>query len=164
MKISTYNLTLVSMLAAIIAVSGSLRVPTGIPGSEFQLSAPIAVAIAAAFGFWRYLAAGVLASSILFLLGIHNILNVEVAMVFRVTAGGLIAVLGTRLPIVAVAGPLGSFTARWVLAATLQVPFWPLIISAIPGMIFTAITSWPLYRMLKQVREKAGGQVAGKNL
>jgi len=46
-KFSTYDLAQISLLACLIIVTGMLKLPTGIPGSEFQLSAPIAVAIAA---------------------------------------------------------------------------------------------------------------------
>ena len=35
----------IALLAAFIAVSGAFKLPSFIPGSEFQLSAPIAVAI-----------------------------------------------------------------------------------------------------------------------
>lgn len=40
----------IALLAAFIAVSGAFKLPSFIPGSEFQLSAPIAVAICGVFG------------------------------------------------------------------------------------------------------------------
>ena len=58
-----------------------------IPGTEFQLSAPFAICIAGIFGFGRYLQIGILASSSNLLLGTHTILNVLIAMVFRIVAG-----------------------------------------------------------------------------
>ena len=80
----TKELTLISLLAVIIAISGSFKIPGIIPGTEFQLSAPIAIAICAAFGFKRYIAAGVIASTINLIMGTHTILNIIVAMAFRV--------------------------------------------------------------------------------
>ncbi|WP_216829530.1 hypothetical protein [Alkalihalobacterium elongatum] len=164
MKIRTNDITLIGLLAALIAVTGTFKVPTGIPGAEFQLSAPIAVAIAGAFGFWRYISAGLIASIILFLLGIHNLLNVEISMVFRIVAGGLIALLGPRFLVITVAGPIGSFVARYVLSFTIGVPFFPLLLSALPGMVLTAIASWPLYKMLVKVKEMRGVHHVQRNV
>ena len=53
----------IALLAAFIAVSGAFKLPSFIPGSEFQLSAPIAVAICGVFGIKKYLLAGILASA-----------------------------------------------------------------------------------------------------
>ena len=50
----------IALLAAFIAVSGAFKLPSFIPGSEFQLSAPIAVAICGVFGIKKYLLAGIL--------------------------------------------------------------------------------------------------------
>ncbi|MFB5283980.1 hypothetical protein [Peribacillus sp. Hz7] len=153
-KWTTYDLALIALLASFIAITGAIKIPIGIPGSEFQLSAPIAVAIAAVFGFKRYLLAGILASLILFLLGIHNLLNIEIAMTFRIVAGGIVALFGTSLPVLMLAGPIGTAVARFVLAFTLGVPSGPLLLAAIPGMIFTALTVWPLKEVFKKISEK----------
>lgn len=40
-----------ALLAVLIAISGSFKIPGFVPGTEFQLSAPIAVAICGVFGF-----------------------------------------------------------------------------------------------------------------
>ncbi|WP_100330703.1 hypothetical protein [Bacillus xiapuensis] len=164
MKLQTNQIALISLLAAFIAISGMIKLPSLIPGTEFQMSAPIAVAIAAAFGFWRYLAAGILASLLLFLLGVHHVLNIEVSMVFRLVAGGVIAVFGPKFAIVALAGPIGTTAARWTLSLTLGVPLFPLLLGAIPGMVFTAMLSWPLYQILKLVKERAGKSFAGRTI
>ncbi|RID84079.1 hypothetical protein D1953_14640 [Peribacillus asahii] len=153
-KWTTYDLALIALLASFIAITGAIKIPIGIPGSEFQLSAPIAVAIAAIFGFKRYLLAGILASLILFLLGIHNLLNIEIAMTFRIVAGGIVALFGTSLPVLILAGPIGTVVARFVLAITLGVPSGPLLLAAIPGMTFTALTVWPLKEVFKKISEK----------
>ncbi|WP_375535716.1 hypothetical protein [Alteribacillus sp. HJP-4] len=114
------------------------------------MSAPIAVAIAVVYGFWRYIAAGLIASSLLLMLGLHTIINVEVSMIFRMVAGGIIALFGHSVPVILLAGPAGTLAARIGLAETLQVSAWPLIIGAIPGMVFTILTVIPLIRILKR--------------
>ena len=73
----------IALLAAFIAVSGAFKLPSFIPGSEFQLSAPIAVAICGVFGIKKYLLAGILASAGGLLLGTQTIFNVLIAMFFR---------------------------------------------------------------------------------
>lgn len=44
-------ITEVAILTAMITVLGAIKIPNVIPGIEFQLSAPLAVAICAVFGF-----------------------------------------------------------------------------------------------------------------
>lgn len=69
------------------------------------------------------------------MLGMHNIINVLVQMVFRVVAGGTMALLGTNLLTVAVSGPLGTFAARLVLWQVTGVNWMVLTAAAFPGMI-----------------------------
>jgi uncharacterized membrane protein len=153
-KWTTYDLAQISLLASFIAITGSIKIPTGIAGAEFQLSAPMAVAIAAVFGFKRYIAAGIISSLILFLLGMHNLLNIEIAMVFRLVAGGLVALFGTSLPVLMLAGPAGSAAARLALSFSLGIPAAPLILAALPGMLVTAVTVWPLKQLFEKIRKK----------
>src|SRR5699024_11856242 len=119
-------------------ISGSFKIPTGIPGSEFQLSAPVAIAICAVFGFRKYLIAGVLSSCLLFMLGVHTLFNIEIAMVYRIVAGGIIAIFGTRLPVVFIAGPIGTVVVRIVIALSLQIHALYLFILSISYNVFTA--------------------------
>ncbi|MEG2437736.1 MAG: hypothetical protein RSB17_06185, partial [Cetobacterium sp.] len=79
MNVKTRELTLISILALIIAISGTFKIPGIIPGTEFQISAPIAIGICSVFGFKRYISAGVIASFITFIIGTHTILNILVA-------------------------------------------------------------------------------------
>lgn len=164
MKINVYNLTEVALLAAMIAVTGLIKIPTVFPGSEFQLSAPLAVAITAAFGFWRYMSAGIIASLVLMILGVHNLLNVEVSMIYRIIAGGFVTLFGHSIPILVIAGPIGTAAARLGLSITLDVSFWPLLLNALPGMIYTAISVYPLYRMLVRVKNWRGDTVVRRNV
>ncbi len=139
-----------------------MKIPMGLPGAEFQLSAPIAVPIAAVFGFKRYLMAGIIASIIMFLLGLHTIVNVEISMIFRITVGLILVIFGKRLPVVVLAGPIGTTAARFGLALTLDVPFLALLIPTIPGMIITAIAAWPLKQLMERVYEKVGYKAHAK--
>lgn len=145
------DLTLIALLAVIIAISGNFKVPGIIPGTEFQMSAPIAIAICATFGFKRYITAGILASIINLLMGTHTILNVIVAMVFRIVAGSTITFLGTSLLIVSIAGPIGTFIGRIVMSAIVGTPARVLVIAAIPGMIYTALSSYIIYKAMDKV-------------
>ncbi|MFJ7668538.1 hypothetical protein ACIQXI_15680 [Lysinibacillus sp. NPDC097195] len=163
-RFSTYNLAQISLLACLIIVTGMFKIPTGVPGSEFQLSAPIAVAIAAVFGFKRYFLAGIIASFILFVLGIHSILNVEISLIFRLTVGLIIALLGTSIPVLVVAGPIGTIVARYGLAFTLGTPFLPLVVLAIPGMVITAVSVYPITKILHAINRKVAGEHHVKNI
>lgn len=151
-----YTLVEISMLAAFISVTGSIKIPTLIMGSEFQMSAPVAVAICAVFGFKRYMVAGIISSTILFLLGIHTVLNVAIAMVFRLVVGIIVSVARKYTVAIIIAGPIGTLIARVVLAFTLQIPAVVLIVPAIPGMIITAIVSIPLTKVLLKVVKQVG--------
>ena len=55
-------ITEVAILTAMITVLGAIKIPNVIPGIEFQLSAPLAVAICAVFGFKKYIISGCLSS------------------------------------------------------------------------------------------------------
>ena len=145
-NVNMKELTTTALLGVLILLSGSFKIPSPIAGGEFQLSAPIAVLICACFGFKRYIIAGVLASVLGMMLGMHNIINVLVQMVFRIVAGGTMALLGTNLLTVAISGPLGTFAARIVLWQVTGVSWIALTAAAVPGMIFTAVAAGAFYR------------------
>lgn len=152
MENKTRMLTETALLTALITVTGAIKLPGFIPGTEFQLSAPLAVAVCAVFGFTKYLTAGVLSSLIGLILGTQTLLNVFIAMIFRITVGVVIGILGTSWPVLALAGPLGSSVARMSLGGMLGKAVIPLLIAAVPGMIYTAIAAWPLTLLLKRVK------------
>ena len=145
------ELTTTALLGVLILISGSFKIPSPLAGGEFQLSAPIAVLICACFGFKRYIIAGILASMLGMMLGMHNIINVLVQMVFRVVAGGTMALLGTNLLTVAISGPIGTFAARLVLWQVTGVSWVALATAAAPGMIFTAIAASVFYKPAQQL-------------
>ena len=106
----------IALLAAFIAVSGAFKLPSFIPGSEFQLSAPIAVAICGVFGIKKYLLAGILASAGGLLLGTQTIFNVLIAMLFRIVVALLYAVLGKTKIFYLLSGAVASSAARLALS------------------------------------------------
>lgn len=145
------EITLVALLAVIIAISGTFKIPGIIPGTEFQMSAPIAIGICATFGFKRYITAGVIASFINLVMGTHTILNVIVAMVFRIVAGGIIGYLGTSLIIISIAGPIGTIIGRIVMSFIVGTQLKVLVLSALPGMIYTMISSYFIYKVIERI-------------
>lgn len=162
-KLTIQELTTTALLGVLLLISGSFKIPSPIAGGEFQLSAPIAVLICACFGFKRYIIAGVLASLLGLLLGMHNIINVLVQMVFRLIAGGTMAVLGTNLLTVALSGPLGTFAARLVLWQITGVSWLVLTAAAVPGMIFTAIAAGAFYRPAQKLLAKLAKLALARN-
>ena len=62
-------------------------------------------------------------------------------MVYRVVAGLILTFIKKDPLALMLAGPMGTFVARLVLAVILGVPWLPLVLAATPGMIFTAITA-----------------------
>lgn len=149
---NTRKITEVGLLVALITVTGAVKLPGLLPGTEFQLSAPLAVAICAVFGFAKYILAGILSSIIGLILGTQTIFNVGIAMVFRVTVGLVVGILGSSWPVVVAAGPLGSTVARLAMGGLLGKAAIPLVIAAIPGMVYTAIAAWPLTVLLRKIR------------
>lgn len=90
MRYKTSTLCEIAILVAMISILGSIKIPNIIPGIEFQLSAPLAVAICSVFGFKKYIISGILSSVICLVLGTQNILNVAIAMQFRLIVGLLL--------------------------------------------------------------------------
>ena len=146
----------VGLLAAFITITGTFKLPRLLPGTEFQLSAPLAVAICAVFGFSKYITAGVLSSAIGLILGTQSLLNVFIAMVFRGVVGMIVVLFGSSWPVIVLAGPVGSAVARLALGGFVGKAVIPLLLAALPGMIYTALLAWPLTALLKRVKEHKG--------
>lgn len=146
-----YSLVLNAVLGGLLAASGMIKIPAFIPGAEFQLSAPLAVVLVACFGFKRYFIVGLIASVLNFLLGTHTIINIIVSLVFRIVAGGMIEISKVNWISLSISGPVGTLVARIVLACILHVSIWPLIMGAMPGMIFTAVGTNTLYPMVYKI-------------
>ncbi len=156
MQYKPQMLTETALLTALITITGAIKLPGFIPGTEFQLSAPLAVAICAVFGFTKYMTAGVLSSFIGLILGTQTILNVFIAIIFRLVVGVVIAAFGTSWPVLVVAGPLGSSVARLSLGGMVGKAVIPLLLAAVPGMVYTALAAWPLTLLLKRIKNQTG--------
>lgn len=151
LSISIRQLALDGVFTAVLTVLGMIRLPSVLPGAEFQLSAPYAVCLASLVGFRRYLGIGICSSVIQFALGSHTIWNVLVAMVFRIVAGLFVELCPFRKSALILAGPAGTGCARLVLAAIQHLPALPLLLAALPGMGFTslcAVTLEPVFRRI----------------
>ena len=135
------QLSEIALLAAFIAISGTFKLPSFIPGSEFQLSAPIAVAVCGVFGIKKYLLAGLLASTAGLLLGTQTIFNVLIAMLFRIVVALLYAAFGKSRLFYLLSGPVASAAARLALGLIIGKAMYPLLAAALPGMVFTALTA-----------------------
>ncbi len=146
------NITQIALLTAFITITGSLKIPSFIPGTEFQLSAPLAVAICYAFGAKTYITAGVLSSLIGLILGTQNILNVIIAMIFRIIVPLVFLLLGRNKIATVVAGPIASTCSRLALGLWLNKAVWGLLLAALPGMLFTAVTAIPLSIIMYKVK------------
>lgn len=155
------EMTATALLAAILAVLGMFKLPSIIPGCEFQLSAPFAVCIAACFGFKRYIKIGILASAINLILGTHTIVNVTIAMIFRLVAGGVLLIFGVNPFTLAISGPLGTAAGRLVLGCILGTDSLVLIAAAVPGMAFTAAGAAVMYPVMRRLAVREAGALTG---
>lgn len=140
-----------ALLAALIGVSGSFKIPGLVPGTEFQLSAPIAVAICGVFGFKKYIIAGVLASLLSLALGTHTILNVTISMSFRLAVGAVWLLLGSSRLFISFRTDRDN-RGKGSNDTSSGKGFYAMVAAALPGMAFTAATAWFVAGVLKRVR------------
>lgn len=150
-KTNVRELTMIALLTAFITVSGALKLPGFFPGTEFQLSAPIAVAICGVFGIKRYIIAGILSSVIGLILGTQVIFSVAIAMIFRVIVAAIYYFFGSSKLFYIISGPLGTFTARLCMSAIVGKAAIVLVMAAIPGMIYTALSAGFIAVILKRI-------------
>lgn len=147
------DITDIAMLAALLTVAGAIKLPSLLPGLEFQISAPLAVAICFVFGFKKYILVGILSSAISLALGTHNLFNVAIAMQFRLMVGLVYVLCGKHYWSIALAGPIGTFTARITLGLVLGKGVWALVAAALPGMVFTFITASFMVKLLQRISQ-----------
>ena len=147
------DITDIAMLAALLTVAGAIKLPSLLPGLEFQISAPLAVAICFVFGFKKYILVGILSSAISLALGTHNLFNVAIAMQFRLMVGLVYVLCGKHYWSIALAGPIGSFTARITLGLVLGKGVWALVAAALLGMVFTFITAPFMVKLLQRISQ-----------
>ena len=151
------KMTTNALLAALLALFGIMKLPSPLPGCEFQLSAPFAICIAACFGFKRYFKIGLLASAMNLILGTHSIVNISIAMIFRVVAGGVLAIFGVNPVTIVVSGPLGTITGRLTLGGIMGTNPLTLVAASVPGMIFTAVAATVMYPVMRRLVQRGTG-------
>ncbi len=163
-KLSIADMCETALLCALITLSGAFKIPSFVPGTEFQLSAPIAVAICAAFGIKKYITAGILSSVIGLILGTQNIFSVIIALIFRVVVAIFYYYSGRSRSFYLLSGPCGTLIARLSLSLILGKAAYPLVVAAAPGMVFTAITSAFFAKAFISIRSqvKSNGQGIAK--
>lgn len=150
-RIQTKDLAQIALLASMLTVLGAVRLPSLLPGAEFQLSAPLAVAVCAVFGWRRYLTAGLIASAVSLLLGLQHPFHVLIALQFRVVVAVVLGLCGSgNLPVI-LAGPLGTLTARLTVSLVLGKAALALVMAALPGMALTALAAPLCTRILCRV-------------
>lgn len=137
-----------ALLSVLLFLSGLWKIPSFIPGTEFQLSAPLSLFICMSLGFSRYLLVGVVASLLTFFTGTGTLLHIAVALIFRITAGIGITYFGPSRLSLALSGACGTLLARLILSFFLGVSPLVMMSAAIPGILFTALTVWIFYTPL----------------
>ncbi|WP_432869412.1 QueT transporter family protein [Staphylococcus aureus] len=140
------DITQISVIAAILTILAVLKIPSIIPGLDFQLSAPAALLILAFFGIKKYFLGGLLSSLLLLVFGVFNPINVIISIIFRVIAIAVVYLLKINVLSLVLASVLGSL----VLSIILNLPVWVVLLNAIPGVIFTLIVAIPLYLTLRK--------------
>ena len=153
-SVTVRDISETALLSVLIAVSGALKIPGFVPGSEFQMSAPIAVAVCGVYGAKKYIVAGLIASGLSLALGTHTFLNVLVAMTFRLVVALVWIFLGSRKIFYIFSGPLGTMAARGAISLILGKGFYALVVAAFPGMIFTMISSCFFAGLIERCRLK----------
>lgn len=109
------DITQISVIAAILTILAVLKIPSIIPGLDFQLSAPAALLILAFFGIKKYFLGGLLSSVLLLIFGVFNPINVIISIIFRVIAIAVVYLLKINVLSLVLASVLGSLVSRLIL-------------------------------------------------
>ncbi|HDJ7032531.1 TPA: QueT transporter family protein [Staphylococcus aureus Sa_TPS3178] len=144
------DMTQISAIASILTILAVLKIPSILPGLDFQLSAPVALLILAFFGIKKYFLGGLLSSIILLILGVFNPINVMISLTFRLIAIFVVYLLKINVLSLVLASVLGSLLSRLLLSIILNLPVWAVLLNTIPGIIFTIILAIPLYLTLRK--------------
>lgn len=145
LTLSSKEITQISCIAAILSILAIIKIPSILPGLDFQLSAPVSLLILAIFGIKKYFVGGLLSSFILFILGIFNPINLIISFSFRLVAILIVYFFKVNIFSLVVAAILGSTLSRIMLAQILNLPILLVIVNAVPGIISTIIILIPLY-------------------
>lgn len=149
-RLSSKEITQISCIAAILSIFAMIKLPSIIPGMEFQLSAPVSLLILAFFGIKKYFIGGLLSSFILLALGIFNPINIMISIIFRLVAIIIVYIFKTNVFSLIIASVLGSVISRIILSQILDLSLLIILINALPGIIFTILTVVPIYITLNE--------------
>ena len=108
------------MSLLILTILAVLKIPSIIPGLDFQLFAPAALLILA-FGIkstFRW----ALSSVLLLIFGVFNPINVIISIIFRVIAIAVVYLLKINVLSLVLASILGSLVSRLLLSIILNLP------------------------------------------
>lgn len=111
-SMTSKDITQISVIAAILTILAALKIPSIIPGLDFQLSAPAALLILAFFGIKKYFLGGLLSSLLLLVFGVFNPINVIISIIFRVIAIAVVYLLKINVLSLVLASVLGSLVSR----------------------------------------------------
>ncbi|MEM5398264.1 QueT transporter family protein [Staphylococcus gallinarum] len=142
---SSKEITHISCIAAILSIFAVIKMPSILPGLDFQLSAPVSLLILAIFGIKNYFGGGLLSSFILFILGIFNPINLIISFSFRLVAIFIVYFFKVNIFSLVAAAILGSTLSRIMLAQILNLPILLVLVNAVPGIIFTIVIVISLY-------------------
>lgn len=142
---SSKEITQISCIAAILSLFAIIKIPSILPGLEFQLSAPVSLLILAIFGIKKYFIGGLLSSFILLILGIFNPIHLIVSFCFRFVAILVVYFLKVNIFSLVIAAILGSTLSRIILSQILNLPLLLVVINATPGIILTITLLISLY-------------------
>lgn len=142
---SSKEITQISCIAAILSLFAILKIPSILPGLEFQLSAPVSLLILAIFGIKKYFIGGILSSFILLILGIFNPVHLIISFCFRFVSILVVYFLKVNIFSLSIAAILGSTLSRIILSQVLDLPILIVVMNAVPGIIFTIIVIVSVY-------------------
>lgn len=145
LTLSSKEITQISCIAAILSIFAIIKMPSILPGLDFQLSAPVSLLILAIFGIKNYFVGGLLSSFILFILGIFNPINLIISFSFRLVAIFIVYFFKVNIFSLVAAAILGSTLSRIMLAQILNLPILLVLVNAVPGIIFTIVIVISLY-------------------
>lgn len=145
LTLSSKEITQISCIAAILSIFAIIKMPSILPGLDFQLSAPVSLLILAIFGIKNYFVGGLLSSFILFILGIFNPINLIISFSFRLVVIFIVYFFKVNIFSLVAAAILGSTLSRIMLAQILNLPILLVLVNAVPGIIFTIVIVISLY-------------------
>ena len=105
-------------------------------------------------GFKKYIISGCLSSLIGLALGTQTILNVMIAMQFRLIVGLILWMCHNHMIGIMISGPIASALARLTLSVYIGKAALPMVALAVPGMIFTVIMAPVFVKVFRKIHSQ----------